>query len=359
MSALYTESRGGVLRCWSAAPFRGTGRRASVRAVARAIPRERFRIGADENGLGPRLGPMIVTAVLAEATPEGHVAASRKARGKLGERLGDSKALVAHGDVALGEAWTRALVERGCGRPEAPRAPRTVDDLVHAVSFDPREVLRAPCPEGGVEHCWSGGDGALSADEAQVRTLHADLEKLESKGLRVIGVRSKIVCTKRLNDALAEGRSRFAVDLHAMEDLILGFRAAVDGDVHAICGKVGGLGNYEAAFGPLNGRLCSVIEEKRASSRYYFPGVGEIAFVMDADDGDLLVSLASLVGKYLREVLMAKIVAHYRAAGVEVPEASGYHDPVTARFVEATSLVRSARAFPDECFERRSLGKAS
>ena len=199
----------------------------------------------------------------------------------------------------------------------------------------------------------------MTADAELVATLHADLDKLAEKGVRVRGVRSKIVCTKRLNDALVVGHSRFAVDLHAMEALILGFRAELDGDVHAICGKVGGLGNYEAAFGPLNGRMCSVIEERRAASRYYFPGVGEIGFVMDADDNDLLVSLASLVGKYLREVLMGKIVTHYRASGVEVPEASGYHDPVTARFVEATALLRKKRAFPDECFERRSLGKSA
>jgi len=35
-----------------------------------------FRIGADENGLGPRLGPMVVTAVLAEVTEAGEAIAS-------------------------------------------------------------------------------------------------------------------------------------------------------------------------------------------------------------------------------------------------------------------------------------------
>ncbi len=335
--------------------------------MAKVIPRERFRIGADENGLGPRLGPMIVTAVLAEVTPEGHGTASKKARGKLGERLGDSKALVSHGDVALGEAWTRALVERGCGRADvgrtdvgradARRPPVTVDELVHAVSADARGVLRALCPEGGEAHCWSGGEDPLTADADLVATLHADLDKLAAKGVRVAGVRSKIVCTKRLNDALGQGKSRFTVDLHAMEELILGFREQAGAEVLAICGKVGGFGKYVDAFGPLNGRLCSVVEERRASSRYYFPGVGELAFVMDADDSDLLVSMASLVGKYLREVLMGKIVGHYRSAGVEVPEASGYHDPRTARFVEVTSLLRKRRAFPEDCFERRSLGR--
>jgi ribonuclease HII len=325
--------------------------------VAKQIPRERFRIGADENGLGPRLGPMIVTAVLAEVTPEGHAAATRKPRGKMGERLGDSKALVAHGDIALGEAWTRALVERGCGRPDAGRAPRTVDELVHAVSADGREVLRAPCRGEAERQCWSAGDDALAAEAALVHTLNSDLDKLAEKGIRVASVRSKIVCTRRLNDAVREGRSRFAVDLHAMEELVLAFRELAGAEVYAICGKVGGLGSYSDAFGPLNGRLHSIVEERRAASRYYFPGVGEIGFVMDADDGDVLVSLASLVGKYVREALMGKIVAYYRDGGLPVPAASGYHDPVTATFVDATALHRKQRGIEDDCFERRKLGK--
>ena len=31
----------------------------------------RYRIGVDENGLGPRLGPMVVTAVLSRVTGPG------------------------------------------------------------------------------------------------------------------------------------------------------------------------------------------------------------------------------------------------------------------------------------------------
>ena len=62
---------------------------------------ERIRIGVDENGLGPRLGPLVVTAVVARVTEEGHAVASRRPRGALAKRLGDSKAMIAHGDVAL------------------------------------------------------------------------------------------------------------------------------------------------------------------------------------------------------------------------------------------------------------------
>src|SRR5262249_26383823 len=63
-------------------------------------------VGIDENGLGPRLGPLVVTAASAFVPdPEGAKRTLGKPRGKLKERLGDSKELVAFGDSKLGEAW--------------------------------------------------------------------------------------------------------------------------------------------------------------------------------------------------------------------------------------------------------------
>ena len=161
-----------------------------------------------------------------------------------------------------------------------------------------------------------------------------------------------VTCTLALNEALGRGQSRFAVDLHAMERLVLHHREEAGAELVAVCGKVGGLRKYVPAFGPLSGRLCSVLSEERERSAYHFPGLGELHFAMDADGNDLLVGIASLVGKYLREALMAKIVSHYRASDPELPDASGYHDPVTARFVEATRLVREKRRVPSGCFER-------
>ena len=313
----------------------------------------RFRVGVDENGLGPRLGPMLVTAVLAEVTPEGHRAAER--RGRSMARLGDSKALVSHGDVALGEAWARVLSDRGCGR--AHPAP-SVDELVHAFSLEDRSELTRPCPSHVAGQCWSADDEAFEAEAPLLRAVTKDLDRLEKKGIRVKAVRSIIVCTKRLNDELAAGRSRFIVDLHSMERLVLALREEASEDVLAVCGKVGGLGHYEDAFGPLSGRLRVKLVETRKQSSYFFPGMGEIRFVQDADDVDRLVGLASLVGKWLREVLMARVSRHYREATADMPEPSGYHDPVTTRFVDATRLLRRKRKVPSTCFERVTLGSS-
>jgi hypothetical protein len=56
----------------------------------------------------------------------------------------------------------------------------------------------------------------------------------------------------------------------------------------------------------------------------------------------------------VRDLLMARVVRYHQAVDPDLPEASGYYDPVTTRFIKATRLARKKRALPDECFERRS-----
>jgi ribonuclease HII len=311
----------------------------------------RYRIGIDENGLGPRLGPMIVTGVLARVSPEGARLVGRAAKGALAQRLGDSKALVAHGNVALGEAWARALVMRGAGRAHA--SLETVDDLIHAMALDDRQALRARCPAHVEAQCWGRERVGHTADEALVRAVTQDLDKLARRGVEILAVRQVILCARRMNDEAAAGNNKFKVDLHAMERLVLELRALADEDVYAVCGKVGGFGRYGAAFGPLAGHLFTTLEESRARSAYHFAGIGEVAFVRDADASDLSVGLASMVGKYTREALMTNITRFYRATNPTLPDASGYYDPVTSAFIAATSEARAALTVPDTCFERR------
>jgi ribonuclease HII len=318
------------------------------------MPEPAYRIGVDENGLGPRLGPLVVTAVMARVVGEGREVAQRKPRGALAKRLGDSKALVAHGDVTLGEAWARALVERGCGRPGSSAA--SPEALVDALAADGRDVLRAPCPGHVAPQCWCADGESFTADPALVQAVRGDVAALAAKGVEVVAVRSVLVCSQRLNAALARGLSRFDMDLHAMERLVLELAALSGGEVAAVCGKVGGFDRYSDAFGPLAGRLHAILEEGRARSAYRFPGLGEIAFVRDGDASDPMVGMASLVGKYLRDLAMARIVRFYRREAPELPNASGYSDPVTAGFIDATRLARQKSAVPDDCFERRALG---
>jgi ribonuclease HII len=308
-------------------------------------------MGIDENGLGPRLGPLVVTGVTVHVTEPGEKIA-RRAPGRAFSRLGDSKDLVDYKDSSLGEAWARAILRRV--RPGA--SCTTVDDVVHLLSLDERDHLRSACGPHE-EQCWRS-DESFAAPDDVVAKVERDLDRLAARGIVLRDVRSVILCSQRLNAAADRGTSRFDVDLHAMERLVLAARAREDAEVFATCGKVGGYDRYGAAFGPLAGRLHVAVEEGRKRSTYRFPSLGELSFVRDADATNLLVAMASLVGKWLRDALMARIVRHHRGDDESIPEPSGYHDPVTARFVAATALARRRRALPDDCFERRARDTA-
>jgi ribonuclease HII len=307
---------------------------------------DRFRMGVDENGLGPRLGPLVVTAIVARVSDAGSAIAAKRPRGALAKRLGDSKAMVSHGDVSLGEAWARAVALRvglDAARP---------DSLIHGLALDSRAELRSLCPSHVESQCWNTHREAFEAEEVVVARVADDLDKLAAKGVDVVGIRTSLVCTKRLNDERHRGRSRFDVDLHAMERIVLDLRGRIEGDLEVVCGKVGGYARYSDAFGPLAGRLHAIIEEGSKRSAYSFPGLGTISFVRDADATHLLVAMASMVGKWIREVMMARIVRFYGHDEDEALDASGYHDPVTDRFVAATALVRRKKEIPSTCFER-------
>lgn len=305
-------------------------------------PSPAFRVGVDENGLGARLGPLVVTAVLAEVDERGARVLARKPPPRLRNDLGDSKELVSHTDYALGEAWGRALLGDCAGTPTS---------LFEALSLEGTGALMSPCPEHAHPQCWRNDGERFAAEPADVARLRGHLAWWAERGVHVRAVKSSVVCTKQLNAARGNGGNRFVSDLHAMERLVLGMRETAGSDLLAICGKVGGINDYSKFFGPLSLRLHSVLETGRAVSAYHFPGVGEVRFVRDADERDALVMLASIVGKYVRELLMARVSGFYRD-GAESPGASGYHDPVTARFVLATALQRRRRGIPIDCFER-------
>jgi ribonuclease HII len=273
-------------------------------------------VGIDENGLGPRLGPLIVTAVTAEAADEkaAKVLLGRPGRA-FGARIGDSKALVSYKDGALGQAWARVLGETTGVSASSPR------DLVAGLALEAETSLQAQCPGAHKAQCWSSDGEVFDAPADLVANVRKDLARLERRGARVHSVRVAIVCTRRINEAAHAGTSRFQVDLHTMERLVLDARSRAPEDVVAVCGKV---------------------------------GVGRVAFVRDADEQHLLVCLASLVGKYVRDLLTARVVRHHGRELPHLPLVSGYHDPVTARFVEDTADSRRATDFPMDCFERRA-----
>ncbi len=302
-------------------------------------------IGIDENGLGPRLGPLIATAVVLEVS-----AYDPRALGKRAARagVGDSKVTAGFGNMKIAESIALALAEQALGR-----VPADVDELLTAIAVDGLLPLRSICPSASHPQCWSHAL-TLPAFGGEVALGRRALAKLARGGMGVRRARSAIACARAFNDGVVQLGSKLRVDLALFERLLEDGRRALGEDSLAICGMVGGIRRYVPQFSTIDPARIQVIEEVKGRSSYRIEGLGEVRFEVDSDARHPPVALASMLGKYVREVVMARQNGFYRARDPVLEEVSGYHDPVTARFVTATRDARTLLGIEDRCFERES-----
>jgi ribonuclease HII len=304
-----------------------------------------FVIGVDENGLGPVLGPLVVTGVglsLSRYAPDRH--------GALGRELGidDSKATAAFGKVGRAEGLALAVFEALWGS-----VPGHVDELFARLLRRPLAELQGACPGSTRPQCWAA-EVALPCFGGDVQAGRDTLAGLAARGIRVCFAQSEAVCTSDLNRRLERGQSRVEVDLEAMELLLCDARAALAEELVAICGMVGGIRNYPERFRHFRRDAVAPRRTQAQGLAYAVEGVGRVTFEIDADQRHLPVALASMIGKYVRELWMERQNAFYRPHFAAAADVSGYHDPVTRRFIEASAQLRGELAIADACFVRRS-----
>jgi len=139
-----------------------------------------------------------------------------------------------------------------------------------------------------------------------------------------------------------------------MERLVLDARERTGGELRAICGMVGGIRNYTAKMRHLPAAGVRPARASGGTLAYEVCGVGHVRFEIDADSNHLPVALASMVGKYVRELWMERQNRFYRGHDDTLAEVSGYHDPVTQRFVVASTALRGTLGIADACFRRQS-----
>ena len=302
--------------------------------------------GVDENGLGPRLGPLVATSLTLE-TP-------RYARSVLcdrGLRLGltDSKEAGGFGRMGFTESVALALLRRA---PDGP--PRSADRLLDRVFPDVQPRLKSCCPDASTaEQCW-GVDLALPAFGGDPAFGASLLDRLVGRSrLRVVDVQSRIACAGVLNARSMAGKNKLAVDLELFEDLIHSVHRRHGVPLLVVCGMIGGIRDYASRFGRFDSASVRSLASRQGQRRYAVEAVGEIRFEVDADARHLPVALASIVGKYVREVCMRRIGEFYRRADPDLRLASGYHDPITTRFIQATELPRRRLGIAQACFRRR------
>lgn len=300
-------------------------------------------VGVDENGLGPQLGPLVATAVVAEVEQYD----SERFR-EIGFDLdvGDSKQTSAFGKMEHAEGVALALAEL-----EAGRVPETFDQLLEALSLDGLLTLRSPCPDRRTaRQCWEP-TLKLPMYEGDVDEGRKILKQLKRRGFRIRRLRTTLACAGVLNESLDAGRKKLQVDLNLFERLLQDAAASFDEPLEAYCGLVGGIRNYPKYFRHFD--KVETVKEEKGLFEYKVEDVGRVIFEIKADDHHLPVGLASMLGKYVRELGMARIIRFYREQDESLPKASGYHDPVTKRFVDGTVALRKKLKIYNGCFRRR------
>ncbi len=304
-----------------------------------------FVTGVDENGLGPLLGPLVVTAVTLE------VSRYRAARWlNVGRDLGidDSKSTAGFGKMAVAEGLALAVCERLFGR-----IPSDVDELLAMLALRGPDTLRQRCPRDSAAQCWSKPISlpCFSGDVGLGRNV---IDRMQARGAQLQHARTVLACTGELNSQLEQGVSRVELDLSLMEELVLDARAHCTSDLTAVCGMVGGIRSYMERFRhfPLDG--LSPVAATRGTLAFDVCAVGQVRFEIDADARHLPVAFASMIGKYVRELWMERQNRFYRGHDEQFEAVSGYHDSTTQRFVANSLSLRSRLGIDLACFERMS-----
>jgi ribonuclease HII len=294
--------------------------------------------GIDEAGFGPLLGPLVVSGSAFSVVP-GLLGADlwqtlNRSVGQACKHLG--------GRLLIADSKKAYHREEGIGSLE-----RTVLAVLRCLQKEPAhltDLLTCLCPDclpRLLEYPWhqkmsqcpltrGPADGKIAA--------HVFADDLNAQGAKLVQVRSCCLDVAYYNTLVGRVKNKSQVLFIAVTQLIQGLLDGFPDDVmHVQIDRQGGRAHYrEHLLRSFPGWDLRIVQEGPEASTYEMRTGGRtlrLSFEVGADDRYLPVSLASMISKYLRELLMECMNEYFVGMNASLKPTAGYWQD-GQRFVE-------------------------
>jgi ribonuclease HII len=259
-----------------------------------------LRLGIDEAGYGPTLGPLAVVGAVAEVDDSAAFAAEFAAIG-----VADSKQVHKPGDLGSLERIALPAIAWLSGFQ-----PDTADDLFALLGEAAADRASAP---------WMAG-----AEDLRLPVAVSGLPVWSIAAARPGGLHGRLLHPSQLNAAKRQGINRAAAELEVVRLLLASGVPDPGLPAEVGCDRLGGRKRYgDLLQSAWPGHPVEIIEETAPACRYRC-GATSVAFLVGGESAEPLIAAASCIAKYARELHMRLLNQHWSSRFAWLKPTAGY-----------------------------------